>query len=144
MSRQRRDRRFTHPQQEATEGRRVTESGTSGLSESTSTGPGGPVNRSAPASPSSRLASGCGLSPRSKDEHRRAAAAEARVGVGARPRKPRSCGKVRYPDRIAAALAMARIRAVGEPRGKDVRRAYQCPHCGGWHLTSRAVWSPRH
>lgn len=45
--------------------------------------------------------------------------------------------KTRYPDRIAADLALARIVAEADPlRPKKPVRSYRCP-CGAWHLTSR-------
>lgn len=50
-----------------------------------------------------------------------------------------SCSKRRYRDRIAALLA---IESHGRqaPRHKDTVRAYRCPDCRGWHLTSQAQW----
>ena len=46
------------------------------------------------------------------------------------------CRKRRYRDRIAALLALA-----GTGRRKRTRkqetRAYRCPACKGWHLTSQ-------
>ena len=45
-------------------------------------------------------------------------------------------GKARYRDGVAAKLALARIDP-GDGRRRE-RRAYRCPHCRGWHLTSRA------
>lgn len=52
----------------------------------------------------------------------------------------RRCGKVRFPDRLAALLAVASAVALAE-RGNDARRevrAYPCGNCHGWHLTSNA------
>lgn len=52
--------------------------------------------------------------------------------------KVRTCTKRRYKDRIAALLALentGRKRHTG--RQKDERRAYRCPDCCGWHLTSK-------
>jgi hypothetical protein len=46
-------------------------------------------------------------------------------------------GKVRHYDRIAALMALASVRGKGERRPKDERRAYECPQCHGWHLTSQ-------
>jgi hypothetical protein len=47
-------------------------------------------------------------------------------------------GKVRYRDRVAALLAMASAhRSDGSRRAKIEKRAYPCPDCHGWHLTSR-------
>jgi len=54
-------------------------------------------------------------------------------------RAPSSCrsGKVRYRDRIAALLALSKVCRRDSPkRPKSERRAYPCPHCKGWHLTS--------
>lgn len=47
-----------------------------------------------------------------------------------------SCRKHRYRDRIAALHALARIRNK-DKQGHDEARAYPCPACKGWHLTSR-------
>ncbi|MFI8962091.1 hypothetical protein ACIGO8_08240 [Streptomyces sp. NPDC053493] len=44
-------------------------------------------------------------------------------------------GKARYRDEVAAKLALARI-DTGHGNRRE-RRAYRCPHCRGWHLTSR-------
>jgi hypothetical protein len=50
----------------------------------------------------------------------------------------RQCRKTRYRDRIAAKLALARIHHNDEPtRPKQEQRAYRCPACKGWHLTSQ-------
>ncbi len=46
-------------------------------------------------------------------------------------------GKVRYHDRIKAQLVLASIRKKHERRPKGERRAYECPKCHGWHLTSQ-------
>ena len=47
------------------------------------------------------------------------------------------CGKIRYRDRLAAKLALARImRRDDASRPKSERRPYRCPACRGWHLTS--------
>lgn len=56
----------------------------------------------------------------------------------------RSCGKRWYGDRIAADLALARIRTWGRVMRKDPVRSYHCPGCDGWHLTSVPDrWSAR-
>lgn len=48
------------------------------------------------------------------------------------------CRKVRYRDRIAAMLAMSNAQRIdGSRRDKIEARAYRCPNCFGWHLTSR-------
>lgn len=46
-----------------------------------------------------------------------------------------SCGrKARYPTKEdAIGMAAARV-----SRGPSFLRAYHCPYCGGWHLTSQA------
>jgi hypothetical protein len=43
----------------------------------------------------------------------------------------RCAEKVRYRDRLAALIALSRVRRDGE------HRAYRCLHCRGWHLTSQ-------
>jgi predicted hydrocarbon binding protein len=49
-----------------------------------------------------------------------------------------TCGKRRFPDRIAAVLDMQRIQ-----RRKDSNRdflpvrVYECPDCHGWHMTHK-------
>lgn len=55
--------------------------------------------------------------------------------------RERSCGKRRFRDRIAADLALARIRCSGAARHRDPVRSYACPTCDGWHLTSRRTWT---
>lgn len=47
-----------------------------------------------------------------------------------------SCGKVRYRDRIAAQIALANTRQHRSAKRNEAR-AYRCPRCRGWHLTSR-------
>lgn len=44
-------------------------------------------------------------------------------------------GKWRYRDRIAALLALAGIDNTNPKRREQ--RAYRCPNCRGWHLTSK-------
>ena len=46
-----------------------------------------------------------------------------------------TCTKKRYRDEIAAKLAVAKLRNQDKP-GHPERRAYRCPACRGWHLTS--------
>lgn len=48
------------------------------------------------------------------------------------------CEKVRYRDRVAALLALAKIYQQ-DKAGHTERRAYRCPKCKGWHLTSARV-----
>jgi hypothetical protein len=55
-------------------------------------------------------------------------------------RRPCRSGKVRYRDRDQA-LRSVRLIQGRSGRQRLPRRAYQCPDCGGWHLTSRAEWS---
>ncbi len=45
--------------------------------------------------------------------------------------------KVRYPDRIAALFILSQTGARHGRRPKDEVRAYECPACSGWHLSSR-------
>lgn len=48
------------------------------------------------------------------------------------------CKKVRYRDEIAAQLALATVaRQDKTARPKTERRAYRCPYCKAWHLTSK-------
>lgn len=51
----------------------------------------------------------------------------------------RSCGKTRFTSRGAAERALDGIRRRGEKRDKKPQRAYACPRCNGWHLTSEAA-----
>lgn len=57
---------------------------------------------------------------------------------GVNPNK-RKCVKRRYRDRVGALMALANIQ--GDRHGRPERRyrearAYECPSCKGWHLTS--------
>ena len=50
------------------------------------------------------------------------------------------CSKVRYRDRIAALVVLAKITHNDSTgRAKTERRAYKCPRCHGWHLTSQGT-----
>ncbi|MFJ6239814.1 hypothetical protein ACIQH0_37810 [Streptomyces griseus] len=42
-------------------------------------------------------------------------------------------GKRRYRNRLDARIALANTRR----RDRGEKRAYQCPGCHGWHLTSK-------
>lgn len=47
------------------------------------------------------------------------------------------CSKIRYRDRVAALLALANTQHKdSSTRTKTERRAYKCPNCKGFHLTS--------
>lgn len=46
-----------------------------------------------------------------------------------------TCAKRRYRDRVAALMALVSIDKA-DKHGHDEQRAYKCPHCKGWHLTS--------
>ena len=53
-------------------------------------------------------------------------------------------GKVQYRDRVAALLTLASM-----PGSRDEQRAYRCPDCQRWHLTSKRTYAapriaPRH
>ncbi|MEU9333111.1 hypothetical protein AB0D49_08095 [Streptomyces sp. NPDC048290] len=54
----------------------------------------------------------------------------------AKRRAPSTCptGKIRYPDRIAAKLALASTMRAG----RDEKRVYRCDKCYGFHLASQA------
>jgi len=54
-------------------------------------------------------------------------------GTGLSP----GCGKTRYTDELAAKLALADIARPDRAREGDEKRAYKCPFCQGWHLTSQ-------
>ena len=65
------------------------------------------------------------------ERRRRDAMVTARYGQSAHY----SCGrKARYETQ---AEAMGRA-AVGVAHGQPFLRAYQCPYCGGWHLSSHS------
>lgn len=49
----------------------------------------------------------------------------------------RSCEKVRFADEAEALATLGHIRRYGSRKGKKPIRAYECPGCLGWHLTSR-------
>lgn len=58
------------------------------------------------------------------------------------PSQPRRrCAKKRYRQRGDALIALWKCGLKAERDLKSdkrqERRAYQCPHCGGWHLTSQ-------
>jgi hypothetical protein len=48
-------------------------------------------------------------------------------------------GKQRFADRVAALLALADSFRKAKGRRNEVR-AYECGRCGGWHLTSKALY----
>lgn len=59
----------------------------------------------------------------------------ARPRAGEDPAEFRACGrKRRYETRVEAAKA-----AEKSSRRKDAQKifVYECPYCGGWHLTHR-------
>lgn len=45
-------------------------------------------------------------------------------------------GKVRFRDRIGALMALNGRGRGDHRRDKTEARAYRCPDCHGWHLTS--------
>lgn len=48
------------------------------------------------------------------------------------------CTKLRYDDEAAALEALASARREHEGSGKKIeKRAYACPQCDRWHLTSQ-------
>lgn len=48
-----------------------------------------------------------------------------------------NCPKARYPTRVVALLALSKIQGKKDSRREETR-AYKCPDCGGWHLSSKA------
>jgi hypothetical protein len=64
------------------------------------------------------------------------------VKVSRRAPKRKTCGigaKRRFPDRASAIASLHTLKS-HSGRDKVPARAYQCPECNGWHLTSQ---SPR-
>ncbi|WP_280398078.1 hypothetical protein [Nocardia carnea] len=59
-------------------------------------------------------------------------------GLPPLPRRSRCAhtGKIRYFEPETAELALAGLDH-DNPRRRE-QRAYRCPHCAGWHLTSQA------
>lgn len=49
--------------------------------------------------------------------------------------------KRRYWSEVDALVQAAKL--VCQPRKIPTLRAYQCPSCGGWHLTKRPAWTKR-
>lgn len=48
------------------------------------------------------------------------------------------CRKIRYRDRLEALIALSGVGGNRHTRRtKDEIRAYECPRCKGWHLTSQ-------
>lgn len=43
------------------------------------------------------------------------------------------CVKISYPSQAAAHVKLTRLARENRPECK----AYECPHCGAWHLTSQ-------
>lgn len=60
-------------------------------------------------------------------------------GVAQTPSMSCRSGKRRYGDRIAALLALANTTRSDSQRRNEVR-AYRCPECQGWHLSSKAAY----
>lgn len=49
-----------------------------------------------------------------------------------------TCTKRRHRTRVDALIALAAIQGRdNSTRSKSERRAYKCPQCRGWHLTSK-------
>lgn len=48
--------------------------------------------------------------------------------------KRKRCRKWRYRDMLSAKIALAKCKA----KDHGEQRAYPCPNCKGWHLTSQA------
>lgn len=58
--------------------------------------------------------------------------------VAKRGKCPRT-GKARFADESSATRAVRDIAVIADNRDKKPVRAYQCPFCHGWHLTSQAA-----
>ncbi|ROQ69199.1 hypothetical protein EDD93_3696 [Streptomyces sp. 840.1] len=50
-------------------------------------------------------------------------------------------GKIRYRDRLAAAIALASTSRSTASRREEAR-TYRCRQCRGWHLTSKPAEEP--
>jgi hypothetical protein len=74
-----------------------------------------------------------------RDDLREMNSGPTKHGRTARAVRLGSCRKLGYRDSITAKLALASARrADGSGREKLEKRAYRCPQCHLWHLTSRA------
>ena len=52
--------------------------------------------------------------------------------------EPKKCAKKKFKTRLDALIALSNIQRIDNPaRPRMERRAYQCPICGKWHLTSQ-------
>ena len=49
------------------------------------------------------------------------------------------CKKRKYKDKIAAMFALSQCRSQTAIGNRQERRAYLCPVCGKWHLTSLKI-----
>lgn len=55
-----------------------------------------------------------------------------------KPPEIRPCTKVRYPNKKEALTARnQRLHSRRRHNKPDFLRAYDCPHCGFWHLTHK-------
>ena len=52
---------------------------------------------------------------------------------------PCRSGKTAYKDRVAARVALSDTMRNTASRRQEVR-AYECPQCGKWHLSSKLVY----
>lgn len=46
------------------------------------------------------------------------------------------CAKITYPNKVEAKFELKNIRECKQKHKKPIR-AYECPICSGWHLTSK-------
>ena len=52
-------------------------------------------------------------------------------------------GKRAYYDERLALVALEAAQRTGKtPQARALKRAYDCPDCESFHLTSRATWTP--
>lgn len=49
-----------------------------------------------------------------------------------------STGKIRYRDELGAMIALSETNLGSQKKSKrSERKAYRCPKCRGWHLSSQ-------
>lgn len=49
------------------------------------------------------------------------------------PRCPET-GKLMFTSQVAAERRAARVQQAGKAKRSETAHAYECPHCGGWHI----------
>ena len=57
--------------------------------------------------------------------------------IGRSKKRCEHSGKVRFRDEKSAKMSMSNARRLNPDSAKQPVRAYLCPDCMGWHLTSK-------